>query len=101
MDKAELIKAAARKRAVVNIEGLGEVSISALTIRQRQELPGRFDDDPAGAVAWMAACALDEFGPDDLDDVANFDPAVLQEITDAVLKLSGISSDEEDEAKND
>lgn len=103
MDRQRFFQAAKRPTKTVRVEGYGDIQISSLTVAERLDLIGRLQDDEAEALAWVVCCGVDGLDPamsTDMSDVRGMDPDVLQTLSGEVLSLSGLGSDEEDDAKN-
>lgn len=100
IDKSAFFSATSRPTGVCHVEPFGSVPIQSLSMAQRMELPERIDAGQADALAWIVLQGVQGFDDDDLPAVANMAPEAMQTIVDAVLRLSGLSDEAFDAAKN-
>jgi len=101
MNKHEFMAAASRPKKTISITGIGDVEVRALTLTQRMSLPDRFQQDGAEATAWVVSQGLAGFDESDIDELSELSCSVLEQIADAVMRLSGLSAPAEGDEKND
>ena len=97
MNKSQFLKSFEPKSKEIDIDG-SKVTVSELSLVQRGKLHAIANTDPIRGQALIVCMGCDLFTDDDLDDVMGLSGEVVTMLADAVLEVSGLST--EDAEKN-
>lgn len=78
-------------KATITIQGK-ELEIVELSARQRQEIP-KLSKKGIDIEAYCIKQCVPAFSTIDLDEILDFPASVFQELSEAVLKISGLGND--------
>lgn len=98
--KYKRLKAQAWTPQVVNVKNLGEVSINPMPVPLRMALVAAISQDEYvkyDVYCWLIAECVEEFlGREDIG--MTIPPAVIEDLGEQILKVSGLSRDSQEEA---
>jgi len=93
MNKSQFLKSFAPKSKEIDIDG-NKVTVNELSLVQRGKLHAAANDDPVRGQALIVCMGCALFTEDDLDDVMGLSGEVVTILADAVLAVSGLSTEE-------
>lgn len=93
MNKSEFLKSFAPKSKEIDIDG-HKVIVNELSLVQRGKLHSIASSDPIRGQALIVCMGCPTFTEDDIDDVMGMSGEVVTILADAVLSVSGLSTEE-------
>lgn len=89
MDKQAFFEATKIPVGRIEIEGFGEVAVRSLTLSERVSLVDRYKEDASAATIWVCKNGLG-FADEDLPQLEQTSPEVLEQVAAEVLRLAGV-----------
>ena len=100
MNKSQLLQAFKPELKEIDVQGT-KVEIQSLSLEGRGKVLKAFESNATEAQAVSVAFGCPAFTEADLDDIKGLPGSVVQEISDAILKESGMVAEDDSEEKKD